>query len=90
MIHSTTMRLMLLTNPKVHKLELDPTIYVKYNSNYIYETTITPPTKLSDSNICQQIWSCILNHIKYPNDFKRYDGNEKHWRKYKENWGFTV
>ena len=35
------------TNPKVQLVKLYPTTYVKYNSDFISENTITPPIKLS-------------------------------------------
>ena len=34
------------TNPKVHIVKPDPTTYVKSNSDYISETTITLPINL--------------------------------------------
>ena len=42
--------------------------------------------KLSDSNICQHIRSRIYNTKKDRKDLKRYDGNDSHWLKVKENW----
>ena len=46
--------------------------------------------KLSESNISQQIWSCILNYKQEPKDLKRYNDNENHWRKAKENWADAI
>ena len=78
------------TNPKVHLVDPDPTTYVKSNSDSVYETTITPPIKLIDSNRRQQIWSRLFNDKQYPKDLKRYDGNENHWRNAKENWASAI
>ena len=61
------------TDPNVQLVEPDPTTCVKYNSHYISKTTITPPINLSDSKICQQIWSHILSNKQYHKDIKRYD-----------------
>ena len=49
------------TNPKVQLVKPYPTTYVKSNSNSISKTTSTLTIKLSDSNVCHQIWSSILN-----------------------------
>ena len=78
------------TNPKVQLFEPDPTTYVKSNSNPISKTTITPPIKLNDSKIRQHIWIRIFNENQYHKDLKRYDGNENHWRKAKENWAAAI
>ena len=43
------------TNPKVQLVKPYPTTYMKSNSDFISKTTITPPIKISDSKIRQQI-----------------------------------
>ena len=53
-------------------------------------TNPTTPTKISNYEILQQIWSLILNYKQYLKDLKRYDGNENHWRKAKENWAAVI
>ena len=78
------------TNPKVQLVKLDPTTYVKSNSDYISKTTITPHIKLSNSNIFQHIWSLIFNNKQDPKDLKRCNGNENHWCKAKENWAAAI
>ena len=70
-------------NSKVHLVDSDsPTSDPSTNP--------TTPTKFRESKIFQQIWSCIFNEKQYPKDLKRYDGNENHWRKAKENWAAVI
>ena len=50
----------------------------------------TIPTKFRNSNILQQIWSCILNYKQYLKDLKSYEGKKNHWHKAKENWAAAI
>ena len=75
------------TNPKVQLVEPDPTTYVNSNYASIFKTTITPPIRISDYKICQQIQSCIFNDKQDTKYFNRY---EIHWRNPKENWDFAI
>ena len=71
------------TNSKVNILDSDsPTSDPSTNP-------ITP-TKLSNSNIRQQIWSRIFNDKQEPRDLMRYDVKNNHWRKAKENWDTAI
>ena len=78
------------TNPNVKLVKPDPKTYVKSNSDSVSKTTITLPVKLSNSKIRQQICSCIFNNKQELKDIKKYNGNEKNWRKAKENWTAAI
>ena len=76
------------TDYKIHLVDPYPTTTVKPNSGYT--SNPIPNLKISNSNICQQIWIWILNGKKEPKDLKRYDANENNWRKAKENWTAAI
>ena len=90
MLHSTTLWSFAPANPMIQLFEPYPTTYVKSNSNSTSKTTITSPINIRDYKIRQQIWSRIFNDKQDHKDLKRYDGNENHWRKDKENWAAAI
>ena len=71
------------TNSKVHLVDSD-------SLTSDPSTNPTTPTKLSNSKILQHTWSRIFNYKQYLKYLKRYDGNENHWLKAKENWAAAI
>ena len=51
---------------------------------------ITIFLKLSESNLCQQIWSRIFNDKQNSKNLKKYGGSNNHWHTVKENCSSVI
>ena len=76
------------TDYKIHLLYPDSATTVKPYSGST--SNLIPNIKLKNSKIYQQILSQLFNDKQEPKDIKRCDGNDKNWRKAKENWAATI
>ena len=71
------------TNSKVHLMDSDSLASDP-------STNPTTPTNIRNSKTLKQIWSHIFNYKHYLKDLKRYEGNENHLCKTKENWDAAI